>query len=395
MQGEIQGGFHRILNAAPKSPVRKSVPSAALGVLLAALNPIVRAEPSFAIHGTLTHEQFGPHGFQKQYRFAANSQGCEWSISTVQEPADLVNEVRAVKNASGLFVVPDLSASQAQRKERGEAVGPNRAQAMVFTNCVPNCILAPELGPIWLTFLSSCSLKEADPKRFPPPTFLNIAGGCPVPPFVAYTQPAWWQTEEDTGLPVFFESADFEGFQHGVSGEHLVRLRRYEPPFDHGFTNLVFRVIAQTNIGPWRFPSIAVLDVCWIRQGRLEKIHRFHIAANQIELTPERAVSNPTLPGVTLVSDARLANASSSAVLEYLATNRFPESSELEDLEATPGTYAHAISLNPPRIHSERTGWLLFWTSGGLFTTALAILIRFAGPGHFRPDSSHHGNENL
>jgi hypothetical protein len=283
-----------------------------------------------------------------------------------------------VGNAKGLFVSIDLSSGRERRLQLGEVVGPNQAQATVQTNTVPNTIMAPELGPIWLTFLSSCILAKADPNRFPPPTLLNVAGGCPVPPFREYYQRSSWRTDDETGLPLTFYSVDSEAFQKGVSGDHVVPLSRYLPPFDHGVTNITFQVLEQTNVFGLSLPVKAVLNVFWIEQNKREKIHEFKIEATRFDQLPSSTILAPTLPGIALVSDARGCDSGHPIVIEYVATNRFLETAELAQLTENEGVFRHTLTLTQPRARSDRAGKALFWAGSALVSVAFAVLLSFA-----------------
>ena len=224
-------------------------------LLISSVLSFAADHPGFVVRGTVSHDQFGTYPTQQNFRFVARSAGCQWTISLLEEPKRLFDEVLAVGNSNGVFITMDITSAVREKRARGELKGINMAQSVTLTNTVPVMVLAPHVGPIWLTYLSACYLKNADPARMPPPIALNIAGGSPLPMFARYYQKSIWSTDAATGLPNEFVSLDDEGYQKGIVTDQLVRLQRFSPPFDKGFTNVVFKVSEHENFSGYSLPK--------------------------------------------------------------------------------------------------------------------------------------------
>lgn len=296
----------------------------------------------FIVHGSVLHEQFGSHPMRESYHFIARSDGCQWSISTIQEPKGLIDEALAVGNDQGVFITFDLTSSFQKAYQAGKTKAINNAQAVAMTNVIPNCTLAPCLGPIWLTYLSSCYLKTADASEMPAPVSLNVAGGNSLPLFDAHPQKSSWLIESTTGLPVEFHSLDTGGFVKGMTHGQLVNLQKYPAPFDKGFTNINFRVMKYVMFQSASFPQMATMEVFWVNNSNLERIHRFSMVTEQYDPPPPTPIAQPTTKGIAVITDGRLVTTNGPIILQYLGTNRFLKSEELTNL---PG-FKEAVKLS-------------------------------------------------
>ena len=308
---------------------------------------------NFVVHGTVYHEQFGAYPRQESYRFIARSQGCKWSISAVEEPKKLIDEVLAVGNDQGVFITLDLTTSFQEAHDSGKTRAVNNAQAIAMTNLVPSCTLAAYLGPIWLTYLSGCYLKNADPAKMPATVSLNVAGGSSLPLFDLYPQKSFWQVDEITGLPKEFFSMDEDGFQKGLVNNQLINLGRYSAPFDKGFTNITFHVVNYEKFSGCSLPQKTILEVFWIEKNNLERVHRFTIEAERFEQSPTSPLPEPTTKGIAAVADARLATQNGPIILQYLGTNRFLKTEELTNLAGFKEAVRLSLNRKPFQIISD------------------------------------------
>jgi hypothetical protein len=324
-----------------------------LCLCLAAAAGISAAEGSaslpFLVHGHVTFIQAGSNPRKDYYRFTARNGSGAWSISAAQEPRVMFEDILAVGSSNGVFITFDMSGAAADLRAKGADV-PNTSQAIVSRDPVPNSSFAIPLGPVWLTYLSAAYLADADRRKVSPPTALNIAGGCTLPPAVEYYQKADWHVKEDSGLPEWFISMDEEGFRKGPISGNLVRLDKYSPPFDRGFTNILFQVKRYSSFQGHNFPAEAELEVYWIKNGKRERLHQFIITATDFEAPGSAPLPEATTRGVAIVSDWTLKTKRGPILLEYMATNRFLNANELTNLGSFQAAVRESLERIPPTL---------------------------------------------
>ncbi len=355
--------------------------------LIGLLRPNVVTADSFVVEGSVVHEQYGPHPTSSEAEFVARSAGAGWLISARPGPGSPFDEVLAVGGIDGTFIAMDFSSLlKREAVAAGRTRGPNTAQALVSNDPVPNCSHAPYLSTIWLTYLSAHHFQTMTADRMAPPMPENVAGGSPLPAFSSYQQPAHWRLSNDTGLPVTFVSMDESGQIMGIISDKLVPVQRQPPPYDKGFTNIVFEVQEFQVFDGRQLPKVAELLVYWISDGRREKIHRIAIRARRISHAPAAPIPAPTPLGIAIVADGRTSTGGVAVVVEYAATNRFLEPKELSRLPQ----FADAVSS---AMHRSRSNPILVATANlrrtivviGLLLislVAIAVLLRRAKPKH-------------
>ena len=309
------------------------------------------------VKGTVEHRQFGEFPRSEVWHFTVRSAGRAWSfMAEEQRPGRAVDRVLAVGNEDGVFITLDFPSAVRQLRAANQPSGPNTAQALVQSDPVPNSVLTPVLGPVWMTFLSAAFFDYANPEGMPPPTLLNIAAGNPIPPGVHYVQRAWWTRDTNTGLPLRFTSAD-DGVIRGIVGGRLVETGRYPPPNESGITNLLFVVEETGTFGGLRLPIASRLQVYWLPAywrgpSQPEIIHEFAVRAESFAEPPPFPIPDPAPTGLTLVTDVRAVTSAGPVLVDYIATNRFLSESELRQLPA----FNYAVERSLAGGPLEQTG---------------------------------------
>jgi hypothetical protein len=289
---------------------------------------------NFIVRGTLIHEVFGPKPFRIKYSFVARNGDTNWAVSCFEEPRVAFNKITGVGNDQGVFITMEPNPDALVKNSAGNVIKKGadiNLQAMVFKSPVPNTALAEAIGPIWLTFLSSHFFQTVTTNMIPPPTELNIAGGCVIPPFQAYQLRSSWELDKVTGLPRRFYSMDDGQIRRLLRGE-IVTSGRYPEPYNEGFTNLVFNVIESTDFLGRQLPKAASLEVFWIFDSKLERIHRFFIESQSITRAPDSPIPEPSINGIAAVADERVSSSNGPIRVQYMATNRFLTENEIQQL---------------------------------------------------------------
>jgi hypothetical protein len=319
-----------------------------LGMVTLACSARAANRVPFVVQGTVQHEQFGSAPRSTEYTFTARCEDGNWSVSSRERPEGLADEVLAVGNDRGVFLTADLAREQRKALEKGRTVV-NRSECVVMTNTVPNWLLAPELGPIWLTYLSARCFDTADPHRIPAPVALNVAGASSLPLFATYYLGCQRVLDSSTGLPKELVCSD-DGFLRGMVHGQLVNVQRLPPPFDKGFTNIVFRVLEYETFLGSQLPKRSTLEVFWVWQSRLERIHQFTIQADLITQVPTSPIPQPTTRGIASVVDGRISTTNGPVLVSYLATNRYLEPSEVTRLPAFAEAVRRSLTMQRPAL---------------------------------------------
>jgi hypothetical protein len=308
----------------------------------------------FVVEGKIEHHQYGSHPFHEVYNFRARSEGEAWSVSMGQARSREHNFM-AVGTVEGIFINFDLRSSNQRRREEGLPSGWNDSQSVVLSNTVPNFVLKPYLGPIWLTYLSAHYFSEAESgSLIPPPFAYNIAGGSPLPPYSDYRQRSIWTLEESTGLPAELVSMDDDGYLKGMLAGHLAKAAPYPSPFDKGFTNLVFKVMETKEFLSAALPKKASLEVFWVKNGRLERIHLLILEASAFHEAPAAPIPQLAPLGLAAIVDARIHTSEGPALVHYAASNRFLAVEELQQLPAFKDAVRHSLYNKPPPLIEAR-----------------------------------------
>jgi len=354
--------------------------ASAVGLCCLISKPIraVESNLTFVVHGVVTHEQFGPNPLQKNYSFVARSHGSRWAISCLEEPRSAFNEILAVGNEEGVFITLEFNPNTPSKTMDGrDLVGRrtvNTSQAIVFKSQVPGTAFAEAIGPIWITYLSGHYFQTVRTNMLPAPTELNVAGGCILPPFHPFHLRSFWELDGVSRLPMLFHAMD-DGWIRRMRRGELETVGRYPPPYENGFTNIIFKVTERQTFLGHQLPRKAALDVFWVYNSKLEKVHRFIVEARRFEEAPDTPIPEPSTRGIAVVADERATTSNIPIRVEYVATNRFLSEQEIARLPQSAYVIRSALKGGAMASRPTSSGRIVIIGIFFLFTSVVAATL--------------------
>jgi hypothetical protein len=221
-----------------------------------------------------------------------------------------------------------LSALNRSGPQNGPGVrgGPNVATGWVYGHQrVVYSLFAHEMGPVWLMFASGDYLRSVTNGLIEPPLTVGLFENDDYFPR-PFTIPAQWTLQQAFPfLPLRVTCRDDGEAKTGPPFQNAKR----EPPFDAGFTNIVFRVTGTREYDGVLVPSAAELDTYRPEpRGKPELLHytRYRLSLKKWSKGIPPTGFIPKLPGPTTISDTRTAGAGSSRSM--LAT-KWPSEEEV------------------------------------------------------------------
>lgn len=353
----------------------------------------VQAAKGFEVHGQVTWEILAVNPKIWTFSYLARVAGQTWEIrvkpaSATTAKALNFDEYLATSDGSTLYLLTDFGTDIRLRAARGEDVGANTYEALVYTNVVPND--KAFVSPIWLAFCSGSYFQGLGTNRITVPICENVFSGNSINGLVAleYTQPAYWALAPETpGCPKLIHSVDdgrvkrVRGAIYAITDEH------YPPPYASGFTNIVFEVKGYDEVGSFRLPKAAELTVNWLKGSAqtLSRIHRLTLTVGETKLLGSPIEFPPRLLGVAFVGDWRFALSNRPMQVSYVATNRFLSPEEVQTTAPGYGqalqTWQQIAAQGPLRMaETPKATW--FWPAAGTLTAALVVGIWVMRKGH-------------
>ncbi len=345
---------------------------------------VPQAEQGFEVRGQVTWEILAVNPKTWTFDFIARVVGLTWEIQVKPGSAGTVkdvspNEYLAASDGRTLYLITDHGQSIRQRVVRGEEVGVNTLEALVYTNVVPNN--KAFYAPIWLAFCSGSYYKQLKTNLITLPICENVFSGDSINGLVAldYSQFAYWTlAAEPPRCPRTLSSLD-DGRVKLVRGEmYAITDERYSPPFAAGFTNILFEAKNYEEIGAFRLPRTAEMSVYWLRghPQNLARIHHLKLAVEHSKRLVSPIEFPPKLAGVALVGDWRLALSNRPMQVSYVATNGFlsPEEvqADLPSYRQALQTWKYIMAQGPLRMaETPKATW--FWPIAGALTAALTV----------------------
>jgi hypothetical protein len=191
------------------------------------------------------------------------------------------------------------------RAPPGVSFTPNVATAWIYNQQqVIYTMFAHEMGPIWLMLASGDYLRGVTNGLVEPPVTLGLFENLDYYPR-PFKIPAQW-TLQDTFpfLPLRVACKDDGETKTEPPFENAKR----EPPFDAGFTNIVYRVTATRKFGDTEVPCSAELYTyrpSLDGKPELRPYTRYRVTLNNWSKGIPPTNFRPKLPGLTTISDAR------------------------------------------------------------------------------------------
>jgi len=230
--------------------------------------------------------------------FNAVIEGAKWNIKLTQDTKKLYDYEEISFDGEYSYNVSSIKSNIEERRQHGEKVGDNVATAWVSKEPFFRSIFVHEAGPVWLAYASGHFFS----------TFTNhviepiIAYNCEPIPSADSTlvkQKVEWSSFQD--FPYLPRSALFLD-----NGSLLTEpLRKRQPPYDKGFTNVIFHVLETTNFYGMILPIKVAVDVfCPLKTG-LGLLCSYEISDVKVNVESNNFSFKPSIPGLTYVTDGR------------------------------------------------------------------------------------------
>lgn len=345
-----------------------------------------RPEPGFEVQGEFTWEILGDNSEHRKFwrfDFGAKVAGPIWEIRVQPRPGATARDIRlesflAACDGSTIYDVCYFL--------RGGSEGG------VFPHVVPNH--EPYFAPVWLAFCSGAYFQELCTNQIPVPIPENVFSGNSIRGLLAleYWQTAFWDlADSPPRTPRLFQSVDDGRIKRARGNWYVITEERYAPPWERGFTNIVFRVDDYAAVGPFSLPRSAELEVYWLRPPapRPVLLHRMTVTVREAVATNVAIIVPPALRGVAWVGDWRFTVSNRLAQVTYVTTNRFLSHDEVraDEFAVRHATESWGLlfARGPLRAATAPKARWFPWMAG-LLTVALAISLAIARKKHKSPE---------
>ena len=318
------------------------------------------AEPGFEVRGQIKWEILTVHPKEWTFDFSAKVIDPAWEIR-VRPSADStyrdfkLDEIVATCDGQTLYVIKNFETDQEKRRGRGEQVGPNASESLVYRNIVPNN--EAFLAPIWLAFCSRAYFRDLRTNLITVPICENVFSGMSINSIAAleYRQAAFWSfADEPPFCPRTLYSVD-DGSIKGVRGElYTITKDHYAPPYDSGFTNIAFEASDYSKVNGFKLAKSASLDVYCLRGTPqvMTHLHQLQVTVASMKSTHAAIDFPPRIAGIAVVCDWRFALSNRPMQVAYLATNRYLSVQE--------------VTANTAQLNQALQTWRLIGAQGGL-----------------------------
>ncbi len=133
----------------------------------------------------------------------------------------------------------------------------NVATAIIRTSEVPQFFFADAAGPLWLAYASKCFFARIKPGDLVPPAACNgIWYGNALTPDMFVEFQSYFEKRGDGAV---------ESVVYRHPGQNMIANTALPPPYNNGFTNVVFRVEKWAPFGlDGEFPKNSTMDVFYL-----------------------------------------------------------------------------------------------------------------------------------
>ena len=187
----------------------------------------------------------------------------------------------------------------------GFHAGLNVANAWIFNQQrVVHSLFAHEMGPIWLMFASGDYLRRVTNGLVEPPVTLGLFENLDYYPR-PFEVPAQWTLQEAFPFLPLRVTCQDDG---ETKTEPPFQNAKREPPFDAGFTNIVFRVTGTRKSANAEVPCAAELDTyrpALRGKPELRPYTRYRLTLTKWSKGIPPTSFRPKLPGLSTISDTR------------------------------------------------------------------------------------------
>lgn len=307
-------------------------------------------------------------------RFEVFVDGCKWRIRTVRqdEPLDYF-EAGSDLPGEIYFVGVHTNVTTAAAKEVGDAKKAAELEVafgQIIAGEVPHFAAAEPISILWLAYASSCYFQTRTNDQIEPVYWF---GGQHFFNEGLLLRGIWVVNDLPPFLPsrvVYFN----DGFFRGLKSGQIPVVKRYEEPYQNGFTNAVFEVLSHENLDGQMVPSKFSLTIYRpkaLASSATELIisrkFDFTMGNCSVQTTPENF--KPVLIGLTAIKDYRFSKTNGAIQYTYHVSNHWPSV-----LEVVNDRQLYPILKPPPAVNSAIGGdnrmvrlvlWMVF--VGSLF----------------------------
>ncbi len=263
----------------------------------------------------------------ENFNFEVAVSNCYWDIKFF--PTILTNNsYEAKSDGENIYFIHNLSNAIELLKKEGKENADNFATGLVVKNQVPHDPFAEGIGPVWLTYASSCYFKnrtsddvEVMFSRSDDRIFLDQV----------VLQKAKWKLDGALALPIKLDI-----FNDGTIFSHRSLEHKYHAPYNNGFRIAQFEVLTTTNIEGFSFPASAVFKTFGTKEhGRtksdLRLVFEHQILLTRISIGAVIDDLPPQVPGITAVTESRFIGEKMNP-FSYRCKNRMLTDSEVRKL---------------------------------------------------------------
>jgi hypothetical protein len=301
------------------------------GILFGAcINPISGYSQQFEVDGQIY--VFKSYGNSSITYFNAIVKDQNWYIKLTQDTKNVYDYQEISYDGKYCYDLSNMKWIIEERQKNGKAVGNNVATGWIVRDTFFRSVFAHEAGPIWLAYGS---------KYF----FKNLTNNI-IEPIIAYnSEPIVSATTKLTKQKIDLNLCqDFPGLPtkiifHDMGIELTEPITKRDPPYDKGFTNVVFDVLATTNYSGMILPTDVKVDVFCPSETGLNLTYSYRISKVNIKLPPTDFSFKPTIPGLTHITDGRFA--AEAGLISFNVKSNWPSETEVHSLPQ----FAHGKSV--------------------------------------------------
>jgi len=301
--------------------------------------------PSFTVYGTIESKFYDTTAKPSHtiaYNYQVSVSNCLWVIqlhpisfwSAAPDafPAATNSVCSAKYDGTNIYLLHSFEKWAESKRNSGEKIGWNVANALVVRGEVPRDPFAEGIGAVWLSYASSCYFRGRTNHDIEP--MFSCTTSLITPEQIVHQRGAWrlidmsyvpeFLTVYNDGTPLTFNSL--------ASGHEP---QKYSSPYDHGFTAAQYKVDQFTNFSGMQFPVSATFKSLAPRANGtstndLRVVVEHKILANQF--SSETGIDNapPSVPGETSVTEHRFFG--EVVAFSYRTQGRLLTDSEVKDL---------------------------------------------------------------
>lgn len=304
------------------------------------------ADHGYEIRGIaeqLIYRPFGEIASSNVTDFHLINVGDRWWLSLERRQLSNPDNEQYACDGTNCYYLVDVRNSKRRALLEGQLTGQNDGAAIIIPGVVPQINPNSAVMIIWFAYLSHGYLDKNKGDRLIPPDVLNInTYNSSVAP------PQRSQLVRLTEYPRLPQSAVFweDGvFRAAPIGSHYEpnHVKRWPPPYDQGFTNLIYGVRAATNVEFVTLPLESDL-LCFmpatfeknnsvLSQNVLRLHKKVRLQTLHVKLVNELVDLLPVIPGLTFVQDKRFTNIVNSPV-NYTISNHWLAEKDVKSLPA-------------------------------------------------------------